>query len=113
VANQITEPGLFGVQFRLHFDPALLQVTDLTLHPDLTLSPVETIDNGAGQVLVVASRRGRVPNLRGDLTLVTINFIARSGLGETHLHLNDVTAGDRTGTRLKLEAQGLAVSISR
>ncbi|MFC1975952.1 cohesin domain-containing protein, partial [Chloroflexota bacterium] len=46
-ANAVTEPGLFGVQFKLNFDPALLQLSSIRLHPDLDLVVDDTIDNQA------------------------------------------------------------------
>ncbi|MEW5957992.1 MAG: cohesin domain-containing protein, partial [Chloroflexota bacterium] len=112
VANRVTEPGLFGVQFQLNFDPTRLQVQSLYLHPDLSLVLDETIDNGRGQISIVASRQGRVANLSGDLTLATVNFVAAGGLGETDVDVNHVLAGARGGAPLFLStAQGLTLHI--
>jgi hypothetical protein len=113
VANQIPEPGLFGIQFKLNFDPTLLQVDKLRLHPDLNLVVDETIQNETGQVSIVASRRGRVSNLSGDITLATLTFIATPGEGEAHLYLSEVMAGARDGLPLDIpEIQELSLRIA-
>ena len=113
MANQMTEPGLFGVQFKLDFDPALLQVTELKLHPELSLIVDQTVHNEAGQVSIVASRQGRVPNLSGDLILATLTFSAGQNEGDVQLHLSEVVAGARGGLRLDIsDIQGLSLQIS-
>lgn len=112
VAHQLAEPGLFGIQFRLNFDPALLQVSNLTLHPSLDLAPIRMVDNQAGQVFVAASRSGRMPNLTGNLTLATFTFTATAP-GQAYLHLTDVLAGARNGNPVPLpEIQGVYLYIA-
>jgi hypothetical protein len=112
VANRVTEPGLFGIQLELNFDPTMLQVASLYLHPDLNLVVDETIDNGRGQVSIVASRQGRVENLTGDLTLATVNFVAAANLGETYVDVTNVLAGDRQGSPLSFSSvQGVTFHI--
>jgi hypothetical protein len=114
VANQLTEPGLYGVQFKLNFDPRLLQVDDLRLHPDLDLVVDETIDNQAGQVSVIASRRGQVGNLTGDLTLATFTLTARQFEGQAEVYLSEVDAGARGGVRLEIAGvQGVSVRVGQ
>ena len=113
VANQVTEPGLFGIQFKLHFDPALLRVKELHLHPDLSLVAVEEIDNDFGWVTVAASRQGRADNITGDITLATLTFTATSGNGDAYLYLSDIKAGARGGLRLDIaDIRGLTLAIS-
>jgi hypothetical protein len=114
VANRVTEPGLFGIQYKLNFDPRLLQVDSLRLHPDLDLVVDETIDNQAGQVSIIASRRGRVDNLTGDITLATFTFTARQIEDQAEIYLSEVGAGARGGVRLDIsEVQGLSVRVAQ
>ncbi|MBN1991535.1 MAG: hypothetical protein JW953_02445 [Anaerolineae bacterium] len=112
-AHRLTEPGLFGLQFKLNFNPALLQVDGVQLHPSLNLVVDETIDHQTGQVSIVASRRGQVENLTGDLTLATFTLTAQQQAGQTDLYLSEVGAGARGGVRLEIvEAQGLSIHIT-
>ena len=111
-AHQLTEPGLFGVQFQLHFDPARLQVQDIRRHPDLSLAAVESIDQSGGLVTIAASRQGRVSNLTGDITLAAVTFTAISEATETHLYLSQVKAAARGGLPLILaETQPLSINL--
>lgn len=102
VAHQIAEPGLFGIQFKLDFDPARLRVETVQLHPSLSLVADKTIRNDIGQLSIAASRQGQVPNLTDDITLATITFTAASPGGDAHLYLSDVIAGARDGQRVTL-----------
>jgi hypothetical protein len=114
VANRITEPGLFGLQFKLNFDPRLLQVDSLHLHPDLDLVVDETINNEAGQVSIIASRRGRVDNLTGDIILATFTLTARQIEDQAEVYLSEVGAGARGGVRLDISGvQGLSVRVAQ
>jgi hypothetical protein len=113
VANRVTEPGLFGVQLKLNFDPALVQVDSLHLHPDLNFVANQTIQNDMGQVSIAASRQGQMPNLTGDLTLATLILTAGQTTGNLDLSLSEVIAGARGGLRLDLTpVQGLSVHVA-
>jgi hypothetical protein len=112
IARQISEPGLFGLQFNLNFDPALLQVDNLRLHPDLSLIAAQRIQNEMGQVTLVASRQGQALNLTGDITLATLTLTAQAP-GQTDLSLSEVIAGTRGGLPINLPiASSLNLRIS-
>jgi hypothetical protein len=114
VANRLTEPGLFGIQFTLTFDPTLLQIDRVHLHPQLDLVVDETIDNQAGKLSIVASRSGQVENLTGDIALATVTFITRQNEDQAEVRLSEVKAGARGGTRLEIsDVRGLSVQIVR
>lgn len=113
VANQVSEPGLFGVQFKLNFDPGLVQVDHIRIHPALELVVDETIQNDIGQVSLVASRQGRVSNLTGQVTLATLRLTAGQSEGQLYLDLDDVVAGARGGLPMTIsEIQGLSLRIA-
>jgi hypothetical protein len=101
VARQIPEPGLFGLQFKLQFDPALIRVDSLHIHPDLSLVVEQTVENDRGQLSFMASRQGQAPNLTGDFTLATLTCTAQTG-GQIDFTLSEVIAGARGGARLEL-----------
>ncbi len=112
-ANNLTGPGLFGIQFELNFDPRLLQISQVRIHPDLDLVVEDSVDNPAGRLSVIASRRGQVDNLTGNLTVATITFTAQQAEGEATLTLSDVGAGARGGVRLEIsEVGGLLVRVT-
>lgn len=112
VAHQIPEPGLFGLQFQLHFDPTLVRVDNLHLHPDLTVVARQSIENETGQLTVMASRQGQTPSLAGDFTLATFTCTVLAG-GQLDLTLDDVIAGASNGTRLDLPlSPNLSLHIS-
>jgi hypothetical protein len=111
VARQIPEPGLFGLQFKLQFDSALIRVDNLRLHPDLSLIAEQSIENDKGQISLTASRQGQAPNLTGDFTLATLTCTPLAE-GQLDLTVNEVIAGARGGTRLDLSAPpGLSLHI--
>ncbi len=113
-ANNITAPGLFGVQFKLNFDANLLQANSILIHPDLDLVVEDSVDNQTGEILVIASRSGPVDDLTGDLTLATITFTAQQTAGQVELSLSDVGAGARGGVRLDIsEVGGLSLRVDR
>jgi hypothetical protein len=110
-ANQLGEPGLFGLQFHFNFNPTLVQVNSVRLHPTLSLVVDQTINNAAGQAVIVASRQGQTDNLTGDVTLATFSLTA-AGLGQLDLNLSHLTAGSRGGLRLEIPySQGWRVEI--
>lgn len=112
IAHQIPEAGLFGLQFKLNFEPRLVRIDSLRLHPDLSLVVERTIQNETGQVSVVASRQGQVPNLSGDFTLATFMLTAQAE-GQLDLTLSDVVVGGRGGLRLDLPiAPDLSLRLS-
>ncbi len=112
IARQIPEPGLFGLQFKLQFDPALLRVDSLHLHSDLSLIVEQRIENDQGQISLMASRQGQASNVTGDFTLATLTCTALAE-GQLDLSVNEVIAGARSGTPLDLPpTPGLSLHIS-
>jgi hypothetical protein len=75
-ALNVPEPGLYGVQFEITFDPSLIAVANLQLNPDLSFSLIQEADNVAGQITLVASRQGPVAGLSGDVNLLTFEATA-------------------------------------
>jgi hypothetical protein len=112
IANQLDEPELYSLQFKLNFDPALVRVDNLRLHPDLQLLVEQNLQNEIGQVAVNAGRQGQASPLTGDLTLATFTVTAHTD-GQVDLTLNEVVAETGDGRRLDLPvASNLSVRIS-
>jgi hypothetical protein len=113
MAHQVPQPGLYGLQFKLHFDPAKIQINNIRLHPDLNLVAQQTLQNEAGLVAVVASRQGPLPGLSEDMTLATFTVTATQNQGVLQLNLDEVIPGAPDGTRLSLQTTpSLAIQIA-
>lgn len=111
VANNVAEPGLFGVQFELAFDPGQVQMQAVHPHSALELVVDDTIDNDAGRVTFIASRKGRVDNLTGQITLATLTLTA-TGQGQVNFDLYDVAAGARGGIPVTIsQVRGLSLQV--
>jgi len=111
VANRVTEPGLFGVQFELNFNPSLVQVENIHPHAALDLVVDDTIDNNSGRVSFIASRKGRTSNLTGQITLATLTLTAQQA-AQLQLDLSVVDAGARGGIRMPIsEIHNLSLTI--
>nr|BAL57562.1 hypothetical conserved protein [uncultured Chloroflexota bacterium] len=80
VAQGVGDPGIFGGQFEISFDPTKLQVVTGTLVPGSALAPwinpVNEVDNVTGLIRYAVSRQGDVENLTGDVVLATLSFEA-------------------------------------
>jgi hypothetical protein len=106
VAQGVTEPGIFGSQFELQFDPVHVQAVEGSLLSGVAMEPVviglSEIDNVAGLVRYAASRRGDIENLTGDVVLATLSLEAISPTeppeGQTTtLSLQNVKLGAKGG----------------
>jgi hypothetical protein len=75
-ALNVPDPGLYGVQFTISFDPNLISVANLQVNPDLSFVLIEEPDNVAGQLTLVASRQGPLAGLSGEVTLLTFEATA-------------------------------------
>ncbi|MFN8457537.1 MAG: cohesin domain-containing protein [Anaerolineae bacterium] len=114
IAHQINEPGLYGLQFTLHFDPSRVQVDNLQLQPNLSLIAQQTIENSRGQLTVTASQQGQVAGFSGDVTLATLTLTATQNEGVATLNLDNVIAGAPDGSRLNVSTSpGFSLTISR
>lgn len=96
-------PGVFGFQFRLNWDGAAFAPSggSPTLSPDFPLIAQSQIS--AGQLLVVASRQGDVPDLTGSLTLLTWTFEAiAASSNPAPFDLTAITLGQKDGAPLPI-----------
>jgi hypothetical protein len=113
VAHQVVEPGLYGVQFELNFDPDHVTVESLGVHSSLELVVDEAIDNDIGRVSLAATRLGRVTNLTGQITLATLSLTAGQIEGPVELEFYDVAAGASDGTAMPIsEIHDFSLRIS-
>jgi outer membrane biosynthesis protein TonB len=76
IARDVPEPGLYGVQFEVHYDPALISAGNLQVNPDFEFVVIQDTNNVSGTITLVASRQGDVPSLLGDVNLLTFDATA-------------------------------------
>ena len=113
VAQEVTEPGLYGIRFQLGFDPELIEVDSIQANPAFELVLDDSIKHDRGEVSFLATRLGRVEDLTGELVLATLNITARSTSGLLYLTLQNVEAAASEGVYLPLlAAEGLSLTIT-
>lgn len=103
ILDQPQPPGVFGYQFRLNWDSAIVTPVDSspTLDPQFPLIAQSQVT--PGQLVTAASRQGDVPDLTGSFTLLTWTFrVIAAGSGSTPFDLSAVTLGQKDGTPLPI-----------
>jgi hypothetical protein len=110
VAQNLPDPGLYGVQFEVNYDPALLSVANLQTNSDLALVVIKTIDPVNGKITLVASRQGRVPGLTGNISLLTFEATAQAA-GTTTLTFTNEKIGSPQAEAFDVIAQSYTVVI--
>jgi len=94
VAQHIPDPGLYGAQFEINFNPTLLTLSNLQPNPDLSFVVLNEVDNTLGKLRFAASRQGNVPGLTGDVTLLTFDVTAGNTPCMPTLTFTNVKIGD-------------------
>jgi hypothetical protein len=110
-AQGLTGNGLYGAQLDINYDPALVSVNNLQLNPDLPFVVLNSADNTAGKIRVVASRQGNVPGLTGDITLLTFE-VTTLAAGTATFAFENVKLGDSQATALEVTPQNYALDIA-
>ncbi len=111
-ARGLPAPGVYGVQFELSFDPAMVKVDQLQLDESLSLAVLNKVDNQTGQIRVVASRQGTASGLSGDVTLLTFQATAGNLAGTTDFTFVNVKLSDPTARPMAITPRQHTVEIS-
>ncbi len=121
VAENVTDPGIFGSQFHVLYDPIYLQAVEDSLISGTDMEPVvmavAEIDNEAGKVAWAASRQGDLEDVNGDVVLATFSLQAIASTeppeGQTTaITLGNVKLGARGGIDVPISGiQGLDIII--
>jgi hypothetical protein len=112
-AQNIPEPGLYGVQLEVNYDPALISASNLQVNPDLSFVVFNSADNTAGRIRLVASQQGKVPGLTGDdVTLLTFDATATNSAGSVTFTFENVKLSDAQAQSFDFISQSYAVSIT-
>lgn len=111
VAQNVPNPGLYGVQFEINFDPSLLSLGNLQPNPDLSFVVRNVVTNTLGKLTFVASRQGNVPGLTGAVTLLTFDATAAASPGVATLTFANEKIGDSQATAFTITSQSYTVAI--
>ena len=111
VAQDVPDPGLYGVQFEVNFDPALISVANLQPNPNFEFVVIQDVDNVAGKITFVASRQGAVPGLSGDVTLLSFEATAADTTGMNTFSFSGERIGDSSATPFDITSESYVVTI--
>ncbi len=120
LAKAVPEPGIFGGQLEIHFDPNHLAVADDSVRTGPLLEPAlvvqSEVDLAEGIVYFAASRQGDVDNLVGDVVLVNLTFktLAATEPVSTSVTLENIKLGAKGGAAIPVGAvSGLNIFIEQ
>jgi len=112
VALGVEEPGIFGSQFEIQYDPNFLKAVEGSLTPgsatEPVINPVKEIDLENGLIRFAASRQGDLDNLAGNVVLARVSFEA---VGATEPPEGQTTTIDLQNVKLGAKG-GIAVPVS-
>jgi hypothetical protein len=111
VAQGVPEPGLYGVQLEINYDPALISASNLQLNPNLVFVVLNDVGNTTGKIRLVASQQGKVPGLTGDVTLASFEATAADTFGTVTFTFENEALSDAQAQGFDFVSQSYAVSI--
>jgi hypothetical protein len=111
VAQNVPNPGLYGVQFEINYNPALISASNLQPNSAFNYVLFDDADNTTGRIRLVASRQGNVPGLTGNVDLLTFDATANAA-GIATLTFANEKIGDPQAQAFNVVSQSYTVSIS-
>jgi len=112
-AQGVPSPGLYGVQFDINYNPALVTAANLQVHPDLDFVVISQADNGLGRIRLVASRQGSVPGLTGNIPLLTFDITAADTSGLASFTFDAPIIANAGANPFILTVQNYSVTITQ
>ncbi|MFC1976562.1 cohesin domain-containing protein [Chloroflexota bacterium] len=111
IAQEVAEPGLYGVQFEIDYDPAFVSAGSLQLNPNLSFVVLSSADNANGKIRLVASQQGKVPGLTGNVTLLSFEATAADTPGTVVFTFADEKFSDAQAQGFEVLSQNHSLSI--
>jgi len=112
IAQNVSDPGLYGVQFKINYDSGKVSVSNLQSNANLSFVVRDDIDNTAGLVSFAASQQGRVPGLTGDVVLLSFDATAIDA-GVVTFTLDDVKFSDSEAQAFDVMSDDYAVTLQQ
>lgn len=108
--------GVYGIDVRASFDPALVEVVDADLtvdgvqmtpgtFPQPDFSVRNTVDNAAGTLMYVVTQVNPTPPASGSGLVLSIQIRGKSQVGQSPFTIVFVELVDREGRTLDIESQ--------
>jgi outer membrane biosynthesis protein TonB len=111
IVQNVSDPGLYGVQFEINYDPSKVLVNNLALNSNLSFVVRDNIDNTTGNMLVVASKYGRVAGLTGDVILLTFNATAIGDSGFAAFNIENAKFSDSQAVAFNVAVSDYKITI--
>ena len=102
VAENVSEPGIYGVQLELLFDTDLIMIDSATAHNGFDYVMRDDPDNTNGKIVLIASKTGRVSGLTGNITLLTFEATAKNATGAADFTFSNTKLSDPQATPIKV-----------
>jgi hypothetical protein len=113
IAQDVPSPGLYGVQFEINYDPAMISVSNLEANPNLSFVVLNDADNTVGKIRLVASQQGKVPGLMGNVTLLSFEATAADTSGTVALTFENEKFSDSQAQGFDNVSKSHTVSIGK
>jgi len=110
-AQNVPEPGVYGVQLELDYDMSLITVSSVQVNSELDLVVKQDIDPQNGRVTILASRKGNTPGLTGRVTLFTIEATALDTSGQVTFTLTNAKVGRHSSELFVTQTQNYNLEI--
>lgn len=109
--RNIPDPGLYGVQFEILFDPAVVSINNLQLNSALSFVVRSEIDEAAGKLTLVASQQGKVAGLVGEMPVLSF-WVTANAPGSVAFTPENLKISDDQAQGFEVIAESYVVSIS-
>lgn len=105
-ARGVGGAGLYGAQLDINYDPTKVSAGNLQENPDFIFVPRKNADNVNGKIELAASRRGAVPGLTGDVTVLNFDVTVAAGAsGNVTFTFSNAKIGDPRATAYAISPQ--------
>lgn len=102
VAENVAEPGIYGVQLEIMFDPDLIMIDSATATNGFDYILRDDPDNTNGKIVLIASKTGRVGGLTGNVTLLTFEATAKNATGTANFTFSNTKLSDPQATPIEV-----------
>ncbi|MCB0211985.1 MAG: hypothetical protein KDJ52_21770 [Anaerolineae bacterium] len=111
VAQNVSEPGIYGVQLELLFDTELITIDSAKANNGFDYVMSDNADNTNGKIVLIASKTGRVPGLTGNVTLLTFEATAKNATGTAEFTFNNTKLSDPQATPIEVTSTNGSIVV--
>lgn len=106
VAQNVSDPGIYGVQLKLLFDPDLVMIDSVTASSGFDYVLRDEADNSSGEIVLIASKTGKVAGLTGNtVTLLTFKATAKNKAGTAMFTFDNEKLSDPQAMPIKVTSK--------